>query len=150
MTLEKIKVGKKILDTLIEKNKIENRDTIILFPHMEGEINIVGCALLPIYIKKRNPHKVIILFTENAMIKVFEDPAVLQIQLNTDQINCLMAYYSLCNLGYNFIVMSLTEPYGRFGEKVIERNNISLKEVVAYGIYGLSREEANEESIKQI
>ena len=148
--LEEIKEGKNIFDNLIQRFKIEDRDSVILFPHIDEEINAAGCILLPMYIKKRNPNKVIVLFVENAILKPVKQHNILWISIKEQQVECLLAYYSLCDLGCNFIVMSLTKPYGRFGEKVIKRNNITLKEVIIYCIYRLSREEINEEDIKNI
>lgn len=135
-----IRNGKEIWDSFISKYSITDKDTVILFPHKNNDINTIGLKYLPIYIKIRKPERVFVIYQEEGLFDNILDSRIITNRLGEKEINNILTYYSLHELGTNFKLMSLVEPFGRFGDKTIYYDDISIDEVVVYGIYGLSKE----------
>lgn len=136
-----IRNGKEIWDLFISKFSITDKDTIILFPHQNNNINTIGLKYLHTYIKIRKPEKVFVIYKEEGLFDNILENRIITKRLGEEEIRNLLSYYSLHELGKNFKLVSLVEPFGRFGDKIVYYDDISMDEVVVYGIYGLSKGE---------
>lgn len=120
----------------LNKYSLTSGDYVIAFPHGKDDIN--ACALK--YLRKLctygNVDKVIVLCTKGNKQELSRkgEAASLQIELTEHEMECLLDAYSIIDFSPHFIVMSMTLPVGRNGDKVISNNGLTLDEVVALGI----------------
>lgn len=147
--IQQIRDGFQLWYEFIQNSKLNKEDYILLFPHCEDPINEVGLKYLKLFISIKKPHKVIIFCQSKKVYEQIRKDAVnyyIEVRLmNKKEIEDLLTCYSAVNLSSHFIVMSLMEPFGRYGEKVIKRNGVEIEKVVLFGIYGLNREEVKNE-----
>lgn len=147
--IQQIKEGFRLWNRFVEKNRLVKEDYVLIFPHCGHPINNVGMKYLSRFIQIRKPHRIYILCQSEILyqeIKIRADLTQISIeQINKKEMENLLACYSTVNLAQHLIIMSLTEPAGRCGEKIIERKMSDIDKVVLFGIYGLSKEDVRDE-----
>lgn len=151
--IRQMKEGYRLWNWIIEKNEMVKDGYIIVFPHCNHPVNEEGMKYLDLFIQIRKPEKVVILCQCEEIHSQIASRNVPDIgvggvyaeMLSETEMECLLACYSGVNLSERLIIMSLTEPMGRYGEKVIDSKKVDIGKVVLLGIYGLSKEEAQNE-----
>lgn len=145
--IRQIKEGYGLWNRIIKNNGFFKGEYILVFPHCNHPVNEAGIKYLDLFIRIRRPRKVAILCQSRELYSqlAFFDARICGELLSEAEMNCLLACYSAVNLSGHLIIMSLTEPVGRYGEKVIENKNVDIDRVVLLGIYGLSEEEVKNE-----
>ena len=138
-----IRRGAGFWEQLYNESGITNEDCIVFFPNKtESEFFDSFMEYLPLYKAIRKPARILILTSLNVEEK--NDDSIIIKKVDCMDASDILDLYSCHDLGNRFIVASLTEPYGRCADKVMERRGVSLKDVIVYGILGLSREEVKE------
>lgn len=145
--IRQIKEGFRLWNKIIKKIGDVKNQYILVFPHCSHPVNEVGLKYLDLFIRIRKPDRVSILCQSKKIYSPIAsfDECVFGELLSQTEMECLLTCYSAINLSGRLIIMSLTEPRGRFGEKVIEDKGVDIDQVVLLGIYGLSLEEVNNE-----
>ena len=138
---ENAKLGFNYLKSMIHEYALNNSDHIILFPHINHEINDYGLRYLGRFCDKVKPNKVLILCIDEGIVKNIEKningvEIIVKI-IKDEEMNNIIQCYATFDMTNNIIMMSLTEPYGRYGEKVMEKG-VGLDKVVSIGIYKLN------------
>lgn len=145
--IQQIKEGFRLWNKIILELGFVKDEYILVFPHCNHLVNEVGLKYLSLFTRIKKPDKIAILCQSKKIYSQIAsfDTYVLGELLSETEMKCLLACYSAVNLSGRIIIMSLTEPIGRYGEKVIENKGVDIDQVVLLGIYGLCQEEIKNE-----
>lgn len=122
---------------------------VILFSEPYGELNEAALEYLPDFLQKSYCSSAVLLTVEEeTYIKAREMIAeavpwkkyrIKVLHISQEYCCDILAYYSLCKFSEQFTLISLNKPYGNWGYKLIDRNGITIKELVCLGIYVLRK-----------
>lgn len=138
---KKVRDGFQLWQVIVERYSLLEMDYVIAFPHEETLVNKCGVAYLGRFMKYAQVRKALILYIGNqvpALVCQQTDLGQIEMKrLKEIEMNSLVACYAAVDLSPHFIMMSLTEPNGRYGDKAMRQKGVKMEDVVAFGIYGL-------------
>lgn len=150
LRLKQLREGYRLWKELMAKYELSNEDYVIAFPHHEDPVNHCGLSHLEQFIEYRHAKKVLMLLMEDNDMgewidsKKGKENILIEI-ISEKTMEEIIACYSVNKLFPHFIMMSLTRPDGRYGDKVL-RKGITLDEVVTLGIYQMTEREIYDKS----
>ena len=138
--IQAIRRGAGFWEQLYKELGMTNEDYIVFFPN-KTELDFFNTFMeyLPLLKDIRKPERILILTSLD--VEEQKDDSIIIKKMDGAVASDILDLYACHDLGNRFIMASLTEPYGRCADKVIERRGVALKDVIVYGILGLSREE---------
>lgn len=129
--------GKKILSKICKRYK----DVVFLvFPEYDKEINRFALLYLDEFLFRSNyKYAVIITIDENLIPLTKQYSAKIEdiIVLSEKKVEDLICYYSLNPNLRDIKIISLEKPEGRRGSNLLNKNDLSLEQLIAIGIYKL-------------
>lgn len=150
LKLKEMEAGYQLWKNLIVKYNLSQDDYVIAFPHRENLINKYGFSHLKQFITYKHARRILILSVENNHIleqiySEMDKEKILIEMMSEEEMDGLVTCYSINTLSSHFIMMSLTKPYGRYGDKILQKG-ITLDEVVTVGIYQMTEKEIFDKS----
>lgn len=149
---EECKAGYDFWKSIVNKYKLSTNDYVIAFPHEANPVNECGIAHLKQFMEYGFQKQILILCAGNKMVEMLKQKmpeALIRIEVLTNkQMESLITLYSISTISAHFIMMSLTKPYGRYGDRVLKQG-LTLDEIVTIGIYNMSENELFESSAKK-
>lgn len=115
----------------------------LLFPSSDDEYNAWGLYYLDYYLQKNHYDKVIVLTKEVELSKALRNihhNNLHIIQLNEEQMNCIIRLNALVNLGAQCTIVSVKEPYDTGAERLLGKKGVTKRELVWYDIYRMSKQ----------
>lgn len=149
LKVEQIKKGKLFIDNIAEKYNFDNsKDAVLFFPHdVDDEINSVAFKYYYIY-KQMNKIDNTLIVAKADIKNAHYCKAVCDksdkfefIDVTDEDIENIIAYYSLSGFFWHSVVVSLTKPDVRCENNGELMKQISLDEKVLYGVYRLYKED---------
>jgi len=124
-----------------EKTKIElgiqDNSCVLLFSKQDRDVNEVFLKYLQQFVERKNYTSAYILSVDEWVVNnvtTYSKSVGAVKQLSEYDTSCLLKYYSLMEFSNRFYVCSITEPEGRLGELLIDKE-IPLDEIVCAGVY---------------
>lgn len=143
--MEAVNAGYELWKDIVERHQLSKQDFMIAFPHEEDPVNECGIAHLEQFMKYSGGNgRVLLLCVGNSVSEMLRKKALGETVtaeiLEKQEMEGLVALYSIENLSPHFIMMSLTTPYGRYGDRALKKG-LTLDEVVTVGIYRMTGNE---------
>lgn len=133
--IEKAYRGRKLW---LEMTSIYGTNTkyyVVLFPSDDSQINQIAVKYVN-KIAETVDNVLVLAYDENVLSESFCDN-VKTVFYNREHAEDLMQFYSLYQFTDKLIIVSLTEPEGRYAEGLVGVNGITLEEIIAIGIFGM-------------
>ena len=124
---------------LVKSHNLEN-SKVILFPSDNKDEIYFSLLYLNQFIEKSGSKSALILSIndiDKSIIELFTDKIIDVIKISDYQLENIIQLYSLFEFDSRFIVASLTLPQGRNVKNLIGKNNITIEDIIAIGIYHL-------------
>ena len=143
--IEEVKAGYELWKSIVERYQFSQQDYVIVFPHAEDPVNECGIAHLRQFMGYSGVRKRILVLcvgnrvSEMLCEKADEEPITVEI-IGEKEMESIVALYSISTISSHFIMMSLTKPYGRYGDRALNKG-LTLDEVVTVGIYKMTGNE---------
>ncbi len=151
--LEKCTAGYNFWKGIVNKYKLSAKDYVIAFPHEKDPVNECGIVHLKQFMEYGEKKRILILCVGNEVVKILDSKMVdtsIRIEvLTSEEMESLITLYSISTISSHFLMMSLTKPYGRYGDRVLKEGFV-LDEVVTIGIYNMSENEVFESATKTV
>lgn len=138
--LESAEAGLYLMNSIITKYQLSSLDYIVLFPHGDSELNQLGIKYLKIFSESVKACRVIVIYVEDFVgleCQRSEEGIVHYVQVTKRDMENIICCYSMMDFSNHVLVVSLTLPDGRCGNKVVENGQMGFEEAVALGVYGL-------------
>lgn len=148
LKIREFKEGYIIWQDIMERYELSDGDYVIAFPHEDDPVNKCGITHLKQYMKYGGEAKRILILCIGhklpGMLSMEPDDTSIRIKvLESREMESLVTLYSLSTISSHFLMMSLTKPYGRYGDRILKKE-ITLDEIVTVGIYGMTEKEVFE------
>lgn len=152
LNLNAAKKGKKLFASVVDDKIVKrafNKDPkplkapytqVILFPEDDEQLNYYGMIYLDEYLIRNNPFEVIVLTSNHYVVenisKYVKSNMKVQKISQQDCYNLIM-YLRLMEFDRMIKVISLDQPLGRNGKKLLKSGKVDIELLVAVGIYRL-------------
>lgn len=150
--LKLAKRGKKIFSSYVDDYAIKRAfksnkkitkapyTQVVLFCDSDEEINLWGMRYLDEYILRNNPYETVVLscveYVDNNIFKYVKQP-IKFCNISNDEAESIIMFYRLMEFDRMLKIISLIEPLGRDGEKLLLSGKVSKELLVGVGIYKL-------------
>jgi len=140
MQLVKSFEGREVWLGLVESTNLQKDDYVILFPSTDSEINYFGLVYLDQFIERVNAQRIFII-TQDQFVREsctsFSSHIIRKIDYSIVDIESLLYFYRLYKFTNNLIIVALDELPGRSLRNLLNIKEVSLKDLVKVGIYGI-------------
>ncbi len=139
---EKMKIAKngERVWNKVRKKLFKKNDFILLFPNDKEEILRYGMKYMDAF-AIRNSIEGICVCTDSVYVKKNIDRYASSlhqvIELNKEDVDALITYYSYFPFEKNFEIVSFSKPFCRDASNMIGKNGITEEELIAIGVYKL-------------
>ena len=130
--------GLKLCRKLKKNMKKNSQDILIIQPDGYGEESVYSLTCLAGLCRTQEIDRIHIVTTNPDMelyAPLFTDRLGSIMVISPDQSKELMDYALMTNFEPDWFIASFTQPFGRWGDKVIEYNHIGPEHLFATGIY---------------
>lgn len=132
--------GKKILSSVLRKNKISNlvKTHIILFPEYDKKLNYYGTIYIDEYLLRNAASNVLVLYCDDTVANLVDDyvkAKCFKQKVETDQMANIISFYSLYIFTPSIKIISLDLPQCRNGRKLLSSGKLDFEQIVAVGIF---------------
>lgn len=135
-SIEMARKGREHWMHISETYNVDDKSYVVLLPDCNKEINEISIGAINKLAD--NSNKIIVLTHDNSIMgyKDFKNNVDV-IEFGRKEAEELMKFYALYQFTNKLIIVSLNEPEGRYGEGLIGKKGITLKELVYIGIFGM-------------
>jgi len=119
---------------------ITDRDVVLVMPEDCDELNYYSLLYIDRYIKKNQKRNCVIVTNNKKVLTHCKDISntVTEIfQVNSKKINNLIQFYCLYQFDTRIMFASLSKPNGRNAERILNKNGVSIEDIVSIGIFNL-------------
>lgn len=113
---------------------------VVLFPEEDEQLNYYGMIYLDEYLIRNNPYEVIVLTSNPYVVENISNyvKSTIKVEMISQQ-DCynLIMYLRLMEFDRMIKVISLDQPLGRNGKKLLSSGKVDMELLVAVGIYRL-------------
>lgn len=116
----------------------------IIFPEDDEEYNKWAIYYMPVYLQRERFDRVVILtcsdkLTNNCKKMSYTHKKVVQIE--ESKMQCLMKFAGLVNMNDQWTIISVTQPYDTYAERLLGRNGVTKRDIVWYDIYKMAKDQ---------
>lgn len=135
-SIEMARKGREHWINISETYNVGDKGYVVLLPDCNKEINEISIEAINKLAENSNR---IIVLTHDDMILGYKEfkHNVTVAEFDRNKAEELMKFYTLYQFTNKLIIVSLREPEGRYGEGLIGKKGITLKELIYIGIFGL-------------
>ena len=120
----------------------------IFFPSQDAIYTKWGILMLPIYLKKNQIKKTLVLICDEKIEKLFrclKSKEIVVKRISKTQMTQYLSYYALIDKSKKWVVVSVKQPYDTGAERMLGKHGITKKDIVYYDIYGFIHENIDKE-----
>nr|WP_305142215.1 hypothetical protein [uncultured Acetatifactor sp.] len=143
--IEEVEAGYELWKSIVERYHFSQQDYVVVFPHEDDPVNECGIAHLRQFMGYAGGNRrILVLCIGNHVPEILcarpDEEAIAVEVIGEKEMESIVALYSISTISSHFIMMSLTRPYGRYGDKALDKG-LTLDEVVTVGIYKMTGNE---------
>lgn len=136
--------GRKTWIGLCEEFNIDEECKVLIFSEEDNLLNYKALSILKQFTKEKDIKNILIISNQEIIKKVgglFFDGNIKFIFMDISYIDSIIKLYELYMFTDKLIIVSLDKPEGREASNIIEKELMSLEEVVSIGIFSVKEYE---------